>query len=832
MTLHIRPFLTLVAMVMVIPIASRALPSDKATTPGTPPVTGPVRESLLFDCGWKFALGSSASLEDDFGYGSGAPFAKAGDSFGPPDPKFNDSTWRTVDLPHDWAVELEHVNTDDENIMSHGYKPVGRQFPRTSVGWYRRSFAIPASDEGRRITIRFDGVFRSSRVWVNGHYIGGNLSGYEESSFDITDYLNYGGRNAVTVRVDATEGEGWFYEGAGIYRHVWLLKNGPVHIPQYGVFVHTTVARGAAEVAVETTLRNAYAPSATCDLITTVVDERGRTVASTATNGITLSSLREATCNQTLRVTNPLLWSLGSPRLYMLRSTLRSGGITLDSVETSFGIRTVTFDKDKGFFLNGVHIKIKGVCCHQDHAGVGAALPDRLQYYRIRRLMEMGCNAYRTSHNPPTRELLDACDRLGMLVMDENRLMGSSPEFMEQFRKLVLRDRNHPSVIMWSIGNEEYKIHNTPIGERIARSLGAHLQALDPTRLWTYAANNGNNYAGINRAVPVRGFNYMNIVKIDQYRKDHPEQILIGTEEASTLCTRGIYANDTVRGYVCDHDHNKPKWGELAETWWKFYDEREWLSGAFVWTGFDYRGEPTPYSWPCINSHFGIMDVCGFPKNNYYYYQSWWSGKDVLHIAPHWNWPGQEGKLIEVWCQSNCETVELFLNGRSLGAKPMQRNSHLEWQVPYTPGTLEARGTRNGRTLTAKVETTGEPVKIVLTPDRFTIVADGEDVCVVNVSAVDAKGREVADAANLIRFALSGNGRIIGVGNGDPSSHEPDKFLNDRFQRRLFSGKCQVIVQSLGSAGGIVLRASADGTGTSELKIHTAGPTLRPSVGP
>jgi beta-galactosidase len=832
MTCSIRPVMTLIILMIAGLSSSPAFAPDQGTGSAALFAPSPVRESLLFDRGWKFALGSSAALEDDFGYGSGAPFAKAGDTFGPPDPKFNDSTWRTVDLPHDWAVELEHVNTVDENIMSHGYKPVGRQFPRTSVGWYRRAFAIPASDSGRRITIRFDGVFRASRVWVNGHSIGGNLSGYEEFSYDITDYLVYGGRNSVTVRVDATEGEGWFYEGAGIYRHVWLLKNGPVHIPQYGVFVHTTVAQGSADVTVETALLNAYAPSAICDLVTAIVDDGGHTLSSTVTNGITLASLREAKCGQTLRVPNPRLWSLESPALYTLHSTLRSGGVTLDSVVTTFGIRTVTFDKDKGFFLNGVHLKIKGVCCHQDHAAVGAALPDRLQYYRIERLKEMGCNAYRTSHNPPTRELLEACDRLGMLVMDENRLMGSSPELMEQFEKLVLRDRNHPSVILWSIGNEEHKINNTPIGEAIARSLGAHLQALDPTRLWTYAANNGNNYAGINRTVPVRGFNYMNIAKIDQYRKDHPDQILIGSEEASTLCTRGIYANDTVRGYVCDHDHNKPGWGELAETWWKFYDARPWLSGAFVWTGFDYRGEPTPYAWPCINSHFGIMDVCGFPKNNYYYYQSWWSGRDVLHLAPHWNWKGQEGKPIDVWCQSNCESVELFLNGRSLGTKQMQRNAHLEWQVPYAPGILEARGTRNGRTLTAKVESTGEPVKIVLTPDRATIHADGEDVCVVNVSAVDGKGREVADAATMIRFGLSGNGRIIGVGNGDPSSHEPDKFLNDRYQRRLFSGKCQVIVQSSRSAGDIILRAAADGAGTSELRIHADGVTVRPSVEP
>ncbi len=794
------------------------------------PADPPVRERLLFDRGWKFALGSAASKDDDFGYGSGAPFAKAGDSFGPADPGFDDTAWRVLDLPHDWAVELAPVFAKDDNLMSHGYKPIGRQYPRTSIGWYRRAFAVPASDEGRRIVLTFDGVFRDSRVWVNGHYIGSNLSGYEEFSFDVTDYLRYGERNVVTVRVDATEGEGWFYEGAGIYRHVWMLKYGPVHIPHYGVFVTTTVGTGSADVGVTTALSNTTDAPALCDVMTAVVDDHGTTVATTVTKNVAVPQMRDHSLSQSLRVANPRLWSLESPTLYSVRSILRACGTTLDSVVTTFGIRTVTFDKDKGFFLNGIHVKLKGVCCHQDHAGVGSALPDRLQYYRIERLKEMGCNAYRTSHNPPTRELLDACDRLGMLVMDENRLMGSSPELMAQFEKLILRDRNHPSVIIWSIGNEEYRIHNTDVGRRIAQSLAARLQQLDPTRLWTYAANNGNKFEGINSVAPVRGFNYMNISDIDRYRRDHPDQILLGSEEASTLCTRGIYANDTIRGYVCDYDRNKPSWGALAEPWWKFFDEREWLAGAFVWTGFDYRGEPTPYTWPNINSHFGIMDVCGFPKNNFYYYQAWWSGKDVLHISPHWNWRGQEGKVIDVWCQSNCEKVELFLNGTSLGAKTMEKNSHLEWQVPYAPGTLEARGIRHGRTITTTIATTGDAARIVLTPDRASILADGEDLCVVNVSAVDAQGRPVADAGNLIRFELSGPARIIGVGNGDPSCHEPDRVLTGHYQRSLFNGACQVIVQSSGKDGEVTLHATGDGLQAADARVRMAPTLLRPSV--
>jgi beta-galactosidase len=831
-----RFILPLTALLTVLPgcISSSVAgtPAEESGVRTQTSTSGPVRESLLFDWQWKFALGSAASGEDDFGYGSGAAFAKAGESFGPPDPGFNDNTWRVVDIPHDWAVELDHVNVSDNNIMNHGYKPIGRQFPRTSVGWYRRTFSVPLSDEGRKLALKFDGVFRNSRAWVNGHYIGTNLSGYEEFSLDVSDYVRYGQRNVVTVRVDATEGEGWFYEGAGIYRHVWLLKYGPVHIPQYGVFVRSTVGKGFADVAVETALFNAAPVQRACELTSAIVDDQGKSISTTTTRNVILDQLREKRVDQTMRVSNARLWSLETPTLYTLLSVLSAGGKTLDSVVTTFGIRSVMFDKDKGFFLNGVHIKLKGVCCHQDHAGVGSALPDRLHYYRIERLKEMGCNAYRTSHHPPAPELLEACDRLGMLVMDENRLMGSSPELMGQFEKLILRDRNHPSVILWSIGNEEFRIQNTDIGNRIARSLGARVQQLDPTRQWTYAANNGNRFEGINSVVPVRGFNYLVISDIDRYHRDHPDQILLGSEEASTFCTRGIYANDTVHGYVSDYDRNIPGHGTLAESWWKFYDAREWLAGAFAWTGFDYRGEPAPYPWPCINSTFGIMDVCGFPKNNFYYYQAWWTDLDVLHIYPHWNWRGHEGKTVDVWCQSNCETVELFLNGKSLGTKTMERNGHLEWQVRYEPGILEARGVKNGRILTTKVQTTGEPARVVLTPDRGSIRADGEDVSVVSVTVVDAQGRDVADAGNLIRFEVSGAGRILGVGNGDPSSHEADKFLTGGYQRKLFSGKCQIIVQSLQEGGILTLHATSEGLQLAQVAIRTEPSPARPTAGP
>ena len=790
-----------------------------------------VREKLLFDFGWKFHFGDAADPKADFDFGIGTLFAKAGESHGAVHPNFNDSSWRILDLPHDWAAELDFVNINDEDVKSHGYKPTGRQFPKSTIGWYRRAFVIPKEDQGKRLSVKFDGVFRDCIVWLNGHYLGNNLSGYSEFGYDITDYVRYGQKNMLVVRVDVSQYEGWFYEGAGIYRHTWLIKTQPVHIPEYGVFVHTDVLKGDARVQAETEVVNQSDGSTSCDVVTYILDAQGKIVAKGTSSPVSLGVAERTTVKQDLDVASPLLWSIETPHLYTLASVVKLNGVASDSLTTPFGIRTVRWDKDRGFFLNDKRVELKGVCNHQDHAGVGSALPDRLQYYRIERLKAMGSNAYRTSHNPPTNELLEACDRLGMLVMDENRLMGSTPEFMGQFETLVRRDRNHPSVVLWSLGNEEWVIQNTDVGKHVALSLIQKLKQIDPTRMYSYAANNGNTYEGINSVLPIRGFNYMNIMDIDKYRKDHPDQILFGSEEASTLCTRGIFADDTTRGYMCDLDITATGWGATAEKWWTFYAAREWLAGAFVWTGFDYRGEPTPYSWPCINSHFGIMDVCGFPKTNFFYYQSWWSDKDVLHLSPHWNWAGREGEPIKVWCVSNCENVELFLNGKSLGTKTMNVNSHLEWSVPYQPGVLEARGIKGGRTLTARVETTGKAVTIRTVADRNTIHADGEDVSVVTVQALDGEGREVPIADNLIHFELLANGKIIGVGNGDPSSHEPDKFPDGGYQRRLFNGLCQVLIQSSQKAGIIELKASSDGLKSTSVIVRSEAVPLRPSVG-
>ncbi len=729
------------------------------------------RERLLFDYGWKFAFGNTDITKDPHA-GGGLWFGKTNGFQGAPRPGYIDALWRTVNLPHDWAVELPFDQNADG---SHGFKPVGGSFPETSIGWYRRSFEIPDTDQGKRIFLEFDGVFRDCRVWVNGIYLGRNESGYSGFYFDITEVLNYGKRNEVTVRVDATSNEGWFYEGAGIYRHVWLVKTSPVHIGHWGTFVTAVPKDNTAEVTLRTTLNNDGNKPAEFDLHSNLVDAEGKSKAEIVTGSITLQPGEQREVQQKIIFQKPILWSLESPYLYKIISRVTQKEKLLDNYETKFGIRTIVFDKDQGFLLNGKPVVLKGTCNHQDHAGVGSALPDRVQYYRIERLKEMGCNAYRTSHNPPTPELLDACDELGMLVMDETRDFGTGPEALSQLERMIQRDRNHPSVILWSIGNEE-GLQGSPTGRQIAERMQGLAHRLDSSRLCTYAANYPD-YEGVDEVIDVRGWNYF-LWAIDNYRKAHPEQCEVGSEQASHVSTRGVYAIDKTRGYVPSYMVNSIPWGNTSEEWWTFFAKRPWLSGGFVWTGFDYRGEPSPYEWPCINSHFGIMDTCGFPKDNFYYYQSWWNQQTVLHLLPHWNWPGKEGQEIQVTCYSNCDEVELFLNGKSMGRQIMPLNSHLDWKVKYEPGTLLAKGYKAGKEIAqSKVETTGTPVGVKLIPDRKVINADGEDVSMITVAVVDAQGRIVPTADNEISFETNAAGHLLGVGNGDPSSHEPDRYI-------------------------------------------------------
>lgn len=760
---------------------------------------------------------------------------------------FNDSTWQSVHLPHDFVV----AGAFDPNADgSHGFLPKG-------VGWYRKTFSLPKSDVGKSLWLDFDGVYRNSTVWLNGKELGKWPSGYMGFRYEISNAANFGGQNTLVVRADARQNEGWWYEGGGIYRHVWLTKTNPTHIVPDSVFVKTRVdgdpaSPTAATLEITTEARVQFSSNVSpTSVMVEVRDPRGRIVGHASAlpvrnkpanpNSVIVSDfpiigVPLVKYAQTLTVSKPALWSLEKPQLYRLTTRLVRDGKIVDEVKTSFGVRTIRFDAKTGFFLNGKPVKIQGTCNHQDFAGLGVALPDSVQYWRIAKLKEMGSNAYRTSHNAPTPELLDACDKLGMLVMDETRHLGdattpktprgASFDSLAELKAMVKRDRNHPSVIMWSMANEE-PLQGSEEGAKIFAAMKAATLALDPTRPTTSAMNGGWG-SGFTTVQDLQGVNYSPNV-YDGFHRDFPRMPFFGSETSSAVTTRGIYSTteftldgvkywgEREKGYVSAYDVNAPGWAQIAQTAWKPIAEQPWNAGGFVWTGFDYRGEPTPYGWPCVNSHFGILDMCGFPKDNFYFYQSVWGGRPMVHVLPHWNWPGQNGQEKIVWAYSNAARVELFLNAKSLGAQDVPRNGHAEWRVHYAPGTLEARAVTGSKVVvTDKVETTGPPASLRLEPDRTKIAADGEDVAIVAVSVLDAKGRVVPVADNLVTFSLSGPGQIAGVGNGDPSSHEPDKAS----QRHAFNGHCLVIVQSGDKAGTMKLVAASPGLPSATLTVQ------------
>jgi beta-galactosidase len=787
----------------------------------------PPREHWLFDFAWKFFPGHANDPARDLGLGKDqGDFAKSG-GFDFAREKFDDSKWRTLNLPHDWAVELPFVR--DEDLQSHGYKPLGRRYPETSVGWYRRTFDIPKEDAGRRVAVEFDGAFRSALVFLNGYFIGRNDNGYAPFRFDLTDFLNFGGKNFLVVRMDASFGDGWFYEGAGIYRHVWLTKTDPLHLGHWESYVRPTVKGNMATLNFGTLVQNESRTAETCRVRWQIFDAAGKIAATAEVAPQTVAADGSAQFTASAYLPNPALWSPETPNLYSAVVTVESGK-PRDAERVNFGVRSAVFDADKGFFLNGESVKIKGTCNHQDHAGVGAALPDRLQSYRVAVLKEMGSNAVRTSHNMPTPEWVEACDRLGLMMMCETRLMSSTPEGMAQLELMVKRYRNSPAIILWSIGNEEDALQSSSQGPRVVADMVARTHELDPTRLCT-AAVDGSFESHFSDALDVMGFNY-NLNVPDSYHKAHPQKPCVGSETAGTAATRGIYSTDKLRNQVSAYDANHPEWAELAAEWWKFYAAREWLAGGFAWTGFDYRGEPWPYGWPSISSQFGIVDMCGFPKDNFYYYKAWWGREPVLHLFPHWNWEQREGEPISVWVHSNLDSVELFLNGKSQGSQKVQPLTHLEWKVPYAPGVLEARGTKDGKiVLVAKRETTGKPESIRLTADRTEISADGQDVAALRVEVLDKEGRAVPTADNMIDFKVTGEGALIGVGNGDPNCQESDKEP----RRSLFNGLAQVIIQASRTPGTITVEAFAEDwpppkLPSVRLTITTKRADLPPSV--
>jgi len=808
--------------------ATAALAASPAPSTAATPAIAP-REQLLFDFGWKFNFGNTSDPAKDLGFGfDQGDFAKTGDFKFSKD-EFDDSKWRTLDLPHDWAVELPFV--DDKDLGPHGFKPLGRRFPETSVGWYRREFEIPASDQDRRISIDFDGAFRSVIVFLNGCFIGRNDNGYAPFSFDVSDFLNYGGKNYIVLRVDASMGDGWFYEGAGVYRHIWLTKTDAVHLGQWDSWVRPALNGNIATLSLGTTVKNDGKQAAGAKVTWKILDASGAAVATVEAPPQQIAADGSANFTAMAKLNRPALWSVDEPNLYSAIVTVESAGKPSDAERIAFGIRTAEFTADKGFFLNGKPLKIQGTCNHQDHAGVGAAVPDRLQYFRMGVLKEMGCNGVRTSHNMPTPEWVEACDRMGVVMMCETRQMSSNAEGMRQLELMIKRYRNSPSIILWSVGNEEWHLQNdmSAQGARIGADMVRLCHELDPTRVVS-AAVNGDNEKGISTALDIIGFNY-NLKFPDKYHAGHPEKACYGSETSSAISTRGIYTTDKLRNWVNSYTGVVP-WGETPEEWWTFYGTRDWLAGGFAWTGFDYRGEPTPYGWPSVNSQFGIVDMCGFPKDFFFYYKAWWRNEPSLHLFPHWNWEGREGDEIPVWVYSNAEEVELFVNGKSVGSQKVPHLGHVEWKVRYEPGSIEARASKGGKViLTEKRETTGGPAKIRLTADRTEIDANGEDVAMIKVEVLDKEGRLVPTADDHIKFEISGAGKLIGVGNGDPNCQESDREP----KRSVFNGLAQVILQSTMRPGEIHIEATKDGwegpdLAPAKLVITTRQVEMRPAV--
>jgi len=786
-----------------------------------------VRETIRLDKDWKFALGHAGDPKKDFGCGTEyfnyLTKANSIHNVGPYSSKFDDSTWQEVSVPHDWVTTLPYAK---EASHSHGYKTVGYKYPDTSIGWYRKTINIPANDLGKRLMLRFDGIFRNARVWFNGFYMGTEPSGYATQLYDITPYIKYGEDNLICVRADATLEEGWFYEGAGIYRDVWLEKSAEVSVVPFGTFVYAELkdAYSEAKLKIETEVSNSSLKPQLCEVAQRLLDADGNEIARSTATTLGLKSKETVTTKQSISISKPHLWSTTDPYLYKVETTISQDGKIIDVHTTTTGIRDIAFSSKIGFLLNGKSLKLKGVNMHQDHAGVGSAIPDALQAWRIKQLKKFGCNAYRASHNPMTPALLDICDREGILVINENRLMGINEEHLRLLERMIKRDRNHPSVIMWSDGNEEWGLENTIQGTRLAEAMREYTKLYDPTRPSTVANAGGTELI---KGLDVVGFNYIVQNDVDNRKKANPDWKIVGTEETSGCGTRGWYFDtpEYPGRMISINRTDKPGVENVIERGWKFYDERPWAAGLFYWTGFDYRGEPNPLEYPATDSEFGILDYCGFWKDEAWYLKSWWTDEPTLHIFPHWNLQGHEGDEVELWAYSNCDEVELTVNGKKLGRQKMPKNGHLKWKATYQPGKVVATGYKNGkRILTEVIATTKPAYKTVLKADKQSIEADGRDVAIITIEVQDEKGRIVPNACPMLRFQLEGDARIIGAGNGDPMYLGEDHPKNPNckeFSIPAFNGLAQILVQSYDTPSTITLRCQSDGLKTGNVVIQS-----------
>ena len=799
---------------MVGPVTSMARTSAKTFAPAYPaPNLKAPGERLSLNRGWRFHLGD-VPFPKVKGHGWSYANAKAGSAWGAASPEYDDSDWRELDLPHDWVVEGPF---DKDENLAQGYRPRGK-------AWYRRALRLDPEDRGKHISIEFGAIATHATVWINGSVVAHNWSGYNALQIDITPFARFGDQlNSIAVRVDADPMEGWWYEGGGIYRHVWLTKRASVHIVDDGI--HADPRRdgeGRWTVPVTATLGNIGPTAESVEIEVQLIDPWGQVV-SAGRVAASVPSLDRSEARLVLEAGTPRLWSVDDPALYTVRTRVSRAGQVVDETTTSAGFRTLRFDAAQGFFLNDRPLKIQGVCLHQDHAGVGVAVPDSLWDFRLRKVKAMGANAIRCAHNAPAPEMLDAADRLGILILDENRNFNPSPDYMRQLEWLIRRDRNHPSVFLWSVFNEE-PMQGAEAGYQMVRRMAAAVKRLDDSRPVTAAMNDGMfTPINVSQAVDVVGFNYQPD-KYDRFHAEHPNLPLMSSEDTSSFMTRGEWFSDRSRNILAENDEEPASWGATHRAAWEAIAKRPFVAGSFLWSGFDYRGEPTPFEWPSASSFFGAMDLCGFPKMAFFLHRAQWiKDRPLLNLAPHWTWPGREGQPIKVMALTNAETVELRLNGKLISRQAVDPFVMPSWTVPYAPGRLEAIGYVGGTPVSkAMVETTGAPVALRLTPDRTTLVGDGVDAVPITVEALDRAGRAVPTANLPVTFDI-GNGRIIGLGNGDPNCHEPEKGN----ARSLFNGLAQVIVQGdHGSTGSLSLTAVAAGLkgATVRLTVQPAAP--------
>lgn len=809
-----------------------------------------VRENVDFTEGWKFYLG-----DDSIAYNA----------------QYDDAKWRILDLPHDWSIEADFS-------LKNPATPGGGALPG-GIGWYRKDFVVDKSDKGKNIYIDFDGIYWNSKVWINGHLLGERPNGYISFRYDLTPYIKVGERNVIAVRVDnSKQPNSRWYSGSGIYRNVRLVTTNALHVDLWGTYVTTpTVAKDNAEIKIETNIKNSSDLSQTFELYSILIDKDGKEIAG-INNSESVGIGENISMNQSLKVSNPILWSIDNPYLYKIVTRIEQNGKVVDEYETPLGIRYFSFDPNKGFFLNGESIKIKGVCNHHDLGFLGAAVNTRAIERQLEILKEMGCNGIRTSHNPPAPELLDLCDKMGFIVMDEAfdmwRKKKSPYDYSQYFPEwherdltdLILRDRNHPSIFMWSIGNEileqwshinadtldlqqanmvlnfantlnkkDIDAKELHVNSLLTIKLADIAKKLDPTRPITTGNNETepSNHIFRSGAMDIIGFNYHENNWVNFHEK-FPNQKLIITESTSGLMSRGYYEmpSDSMNiwperwdkpfdrpvHHCSSYDNCHVPWGSTHEDTWRLVKNYDHISGVYLWTGFDYLGEPTPFWWPSRSSYFGVIDLAGFPKDIYYMYQSEWTNKDVLHIFPHWNW--KEGQTVDIWAYfNNADEVELFLNGLSLGKKAKEKDVyHVFWRVPFQKGTLKAVSYKDGKeVLTREVKTTGDPISIRLTADRQTIKADGKDLSFITVEALDVEGNPVPVADNLINFTIEGDGFIAGTDNGD--STDPNSLKKP--SRKLFSGKALAVVQSHKKAGKIILKATSSNLKQASIEINS-----------